>query len=200
MAQNESSKISYFNTLIFTIISGIISLLLLLTLFFDIGKKYAYLVIGVEVGIFIIIGVCIIQIINNEKKLKNMKKLSSDKISFSQCPDYFMKVENNNVINCNNDFIVTTADGKQQKLKIYPADPSITMPNSLPVNNPDVKDTFPLFYLEQSTDLKDATQQCNIVINEPNPANTSIDFQNKFKGYSKLPWTYAKSRCSPYVE
>jgi uncharacterized membrane protein YhaH (DUF805 family) len=64
MAQNDNKNTSYFNTLIFTIVAGIISLLLLLALVFKPVRDHAmYFIIALEVGIFTIIAVCIYQIV-----------------------------------------------------------------------------------------------------------------------------------------
>ena len=61
----SDSKVSYFNTMIFTIITGTFSLLLLLILLFKDGRKVLPLILTIEIGVFLIIAVCITQIIIN---------------------------------------------------------------------------------------------------------------------------------------
>ena len=68
MSGSDPKIKSYFNTLIFTIISGIFSLVLIATLFFDMFKKYIPFIVTVEIGLFLIIGYCIYKIYNNEQK------------------------------------------------------------------------------------------------------------------------------------
>lgn len=198
---NESSRVSYFNTLIFTIVSGILSLLLLLSLFIDIVKEHAfYFIIAVEIGIFTVIAICIYQIVKNEKMQKN-KKLDI-KLSFYECPDYFNKIEENSETYCYNNYQVFDARGKSYVLRIYPE--SVQLPNSLPVANIDKNEKFNLYQIEQNPEFKNAKDQCAFIVAEPD-TNTAISadqqrMMDQYKGYSTLPWTHAQSRCGPYVE
>lgn len=193
---NESSKISYFNTLIFTIISGVISLVLLMLLFFEFGKEWMYLIITVEVGIFSVIGICLYQIIKNELLINGLKKGLPQRISFSECPDYFLRGENNGVTVCNNNYPVVDNRGRKFTLRIYPLDTDL--PTSLPIPLLDVNEQIKLYEIEQSNRvLKDAKEECAVVMNEPPVGNTDL---RPFRGYSKLPWTHARSRCGPYVD
>ena len=200
---NESTKTSYFNTLIFTIVSGIISLLLLLTLFSKIVRNNAfYFIIAVEIGIFSVIAICVIKIITNEQILNNLKnKLSTQKISMNDCPDYFIKTEKDDIAICTNNYEVQTGNGRKYMLRIYPA--SVTLPNMLPVTNQDKNEKFKLYQLEQSSDLVDAKAQCAMVMTEPNINSAATAAQketlSQYKGYSSLPWLYARSRCGPYI-
>lgn len=204
MAQSESSKVSYFNTLIFTIVSGIISLILLILLFLKIGQDWAYLILTVEVGIFIVIGICVFQIIRNEKIRNNLKNNLEERISFYECPDYFNKVSIDNINYCKNDHTYTNTDGRKYTMKIYPDDPSTPLPPSLPAVNTSKNESFPLNEIEQTVQFKTAIEECNMVLNEPNLAQASSsaekDFLKKYEGYSKLPWTHARSRCAAYVD
>lgn len=196
---NENSRVSYFNTLIFTIISGIISLLLLLALFFEVGKKNAYLIIMVEIGIFTIIALCIYKIIINEKRLSKDKKQIYNKLSFQSCPDYFEKSIENDVTYCKNNFVITNADNTQKKILIYPLAATLPKP-SYPLNNSSsnpITFKFPLYNVEKSDKFKSANDECAIIMKEPPPNVVALQ---EFKDYSKLPWSYARSRCEPYVE
>jgi len=197
---NENSKISYFNTLIFTIVSGIISLLLLLALFFEIGKKYAYLIVMVEVGIFSIIALCIYQIIVNERRIASAKTQRYSKISFQKCPDYFEQItDDSNQVFCKNGFNVIYPDGSQKKILIYPSNPISQFDSILqPVTSSSAKYIqFPLYATEQSDKLKDATDQCGIIMKNPLSTDPVL---GSFTGYSDTPWTYARSRCEQYIQ
>ena len=201
---NNTSKVSFFNTLIFTIVSGVISLILLLALFLDVGKQFAYTIIVVEIGIFSVISMCIYQIIKNEKKLNKEKTGTDDKISFDKCPDYFTKVyENDNTV-CKNDFTVITPRGQQMKLRIYPVDANIPLPLTLPSAYQGKCEKFNLYQIEQNADFKSAQDQCAIILNEPpvSLAKTQAerDKMAQYEHYSKTPWTYARSKCSKYVD
>ena len=66
---NNNKRISYKNTLIYTIVTAIVSLLILALLFIPSMFDYIYFIAVIELGIFIIIGVCIYKIINYEKNL-----------------------------------------------------------------------------------------------------------------------------------
>ena len=87
----DSKKFSYKNTLIYTIITAIVSVGLLVLLAFKGFFDYIYLIAIVELGIFCIIGYCIFRIINYEKGLDRMKLNSNNFIAFNECPDYFVK-------------------------------------------------------------------------------------------------------------
>jgi len=198
---NENSKISYFNTLIFTIVSGIISLLLLLALFFEIGKKYAYIIVMVEFGIFSIIALCIYQIIINEKRIAASKTQSYNKISLQKCPDYFQQItDGNNAVHCKNGFNIIYPDQTQKKILIYPSNPTSEFPQIFPqitTSSPKYLQ-FPLYATEQSDKLKTARDQCGVIMNNP-PATDKV-LAPDFTGYSQTPWTYARSRCEQYIE
>lgn len=195
MAVSDTSKVSYFNTLIFTIVSGILSLVLLMLLFFDFGKKYIYLIVTVEIGIFTVIGICLYQIIRNEYLLNAMRKNLPERVSFVECPDFFVKQDINNVLTCKNYYSVTK-NNQNYLMKIYPINE--TLPASFRLNDAGsgVRDEFKLAHIEQSTKLlKEARDQCAVISEEPTLAELA-----EFQGYSKLPWTHASSRCGAYVD
>jgi hypothetical protein len=198
---NENSKISYFNTLIFTIVAGIISLLLLLALFFEVGRDYAYLIVMVEFGIFSIIGVCIYQIIVNEARIAAAKTQSYNKISFQKCPDYFQQITDaNNASYCKNGFNIIYPDSTQKKILIYPSNPTSQFDTNFPqVSSSSPKYlNFPLYATEQSDKLKNAKDQCGVIMKDPLPTDTIL--APLFTGYSQTPWSYARARCEQYVE
>lgn len=200
--QNENTKISYFNTLIFTIIAGIISLLLLLSLFSDkVKEKAFYFIIAVEIGIFSVVAICIFQIISNEAKLNALKKNLEAKIAFTECPDYFIRYDQDGETYCQNHYTTFDKNGTKYVMRIYPAD--IDVPVSLPTPVQDKNEKFNLLQLQQSQDLTNAKQQCAPIFQEPNIAAATSPAQadqlRQYVGYSKLPWSHARTRCAPYV-
>lgn len=200
--QNENTKISYFNTLIFTIVAGIISLLLLLSLFSDKVKNMAfYFIMAVEIGIFSVVAVCIFQILSNEAKLNAQKKTLEAKIAFTECPDYFIRSEEGGDTFCLNDYAVSDRTGNQLIMRIYPAD--VPLPDSLPATVLDKNEKFNLYQLQQSQDLTNAKQQCAPIFQEPNVNGASSPAQaeqlRQYVGYSKLPWSHARTKCAPYA-
>jgi hypothetical protein len=205
MAQNESSKVSYFNTLIFTIIAGIISLLLVLALFSDVGKKNMYLIITVEVGIFSVIAICIYQIVVNEKLASSRKNYDSERISFKECPDYYTKsIEDNSTI-CKNMYRSTDKFNNEYVLRFYPVDtqPLETVETaSGKCDFTDRKVCFDLDSIEKESKFTNAKKECAYIVSEPvaNLNGATADDVTKFAGYSKLPWTYATSRCEQYID
>lgn len=203
--QNNDSKVSYFNTLIFTIVAGIISLLLLLSLFSDTVKQNAfYFIIAVEIGIFTVIGICIFQIIANEAKLRALKKQIGAKINFYDCPEYFTKEEKDGDTLCVNNYTIRDISGKKLTLRIYPVDKDMPLPSALPTSTITKNEKFSLYQIEQDPEFKTAKDQCAFVLSEPNVNSATSSAQkerlNRYVGYSKLPWMHARSRCAAYVD
>ena len=88
---NPNKKISYTNTLFFTIFNAIFAIILVLLLFFRIiPSEYMYFIIGVEVGVVLIVAYCIYRIIRFEKFLEAMRNPKNLYIPFDSCPDYFV--------------------------------------------------------------------------------------------------------------
>lgn len=201
MSQNESSKISYFNTLIFTIVSGIVSLILLLTLVMSpkVKEHAFYFVVAVEIGIFAIIVYCIYQIMFNESKLRYADITS--KISFYECPDYFVKTYQGADTLCVNNYQVTDDNDNKFLLRIYPEDQPL--PTELPIQTTSKSEKFNLYHIEQTQDFKNAKDECAFILNEPqvNLATSAAkqELLNQFVGYSKLPWMHARSRCGTFA-
>lgn len=199
--QNENTKISYFNTLIFTIIAGIISLLLLLSLFSEKVKEMGfYFIVAVEIGIFSVVAICIYQIISNEAKLNALKKNQEAKIAFTECPDYYIKYDQDGETYCANNYTVMDALGNRLVMRIYPSDTRLP---DLPASVQDKNEIFNLYQLQQSKDLTNAKQQCGPIFQEPNINAASTPAQaeqlRQYIGYSKLPWSHARTRCAPHA-
>ena len=72
-------KKSYYNTLIFTIIAGVVSVALLCILILKKGQEYMPFIVTLEIGIFSIIALCITMILVNEfRQSKKMDKASAN--------------------------------------------------------------------------------------------------------------------------
>ncbi len=199
MGRIEEKK-SYKNVMIFTIISGIFSVLLVTVLLFT--GKYIPLIITLEIGIFLIIIITIIRIylLTRQSDTFTLKN-----VNFDQCPDYYsVKRGVNNREICSNEYITTDANGRQVITKFFP----FTQPNEVTV--PETHETgydtidddkkYKQFYLSEiPTALKSVNDQCKIIKGEPVTASNfqgvSSANQLNFKEYSLLPWTYMKSKC-----
>ena len=87
----NTNHASYYNVLVFTIITGIFSLILLLLLFLDEFNGFIKFVITVEICLFAIIVWCI-YIITKASKKKDLPNLV---INYGDCPDYYIKNTDN---------------------------------------------------------------------------------------------------------
>lgn len=201
MADNATKKLSYFNTLIFTIISGLISLILLALLFFKIGDNYILAIILIEVGIFSVIGYCIYQIIHNEFLINQLKNSDNVLISFDKCPDYFLsKIDNNGNTYCSNEYIYEDAAMNKFVIKLYPegqTPPTQHNPTKLDKLSGTTMapegpiDKFYINDINNNNTLKTNEDKCAPIFKD------STD-PNGVHGYAQLPWTYLKSQCESY--
>lgn len=102
----ESGVQNYINTLIFCIVVKGVTILLLILLLFEVGQKFAYLILTVELGLVAIVIISLIQIRGYEKKkLEEAEKAKKLEGQASVCPDYFVKFvsgSNNEVVSCSN--------------------------------------------------------------------------------------------------
>jgi hypothetical protein len=194
---SSNTKISYFNTLVFTIITGVASLVLLSLLFFDIGKEFIYFIITFEIGIFVIIAYCITKIILGEMSKK--KNTTGYVVSFDQCPEYYVKENIEGVEYCNNEF--TTVDkitGRKYLMKLFPAEINNfpVEPEQTVIKGPKAGSTtydyFPMRNLENDPDFRTMEEKCNLLFKAP---TSNEDKYKEHTFYTYIPWTYAKSRC-----
>uniref|UniRef100_A0A6C0BEE3 Uncharacterized protein n=1 Tax=viral metagenome TaxID=1070528 RepID=A0A6C0BEE3_9ZZZZ len=198
MSSSPSKSISYYNTLIFTIISGIISLLLLIALFFDIFKDYITFIITVEVGIFIIIGGCIWAIIANEQLIDKYKQAKNFNIDFTTCPDYFIQRNEGGKNICSNEYITEDEYKNKFLTKIYPVDnidknemyplPKLHVHSYVDSTKP--YDKYDSSIIETATDLKETRDKCAAVLGQ----------NINYKLYSAMPWTSAIARCESFAK
>ena len=95
MATNSAEQSSqYVNTMVFCIIAGIISMMLLLLIMSasERIKKLSTFIITVEVGLLVIIVLAIWRLIYYEHKaLKQAQTATGNKLSVNSCPDYWTR-------------------------------------------------------------------------------------------------------------
>lgn len=101
----------YLNTLIFCLVAKSITVLILVALVFQPVRKFAYLILTIELGLVAIV----IYSLYSMKQYENQMKQQYDNImnaplSIDSCPDYFVKDIQNDQTICNNSY--TTPDGK----------------------------------------------------------------------------------------
>lgn len=188
---NDSKKTSYYNTLIFTIVAGIISVLLLLTLMFKRLRQFLPFIITLEIGIFLIIAWCVTVIYLNEKDMEK-KRNEATSIQFDKCPDYFVKTTEGDKLMCVNQYMYIDDKNNQYWMKIYPINESVTLPSNL--NSGTNLDAFPLMSLEQDSTLKSYKEKCSPLFNPSRPLNSQG--QDPYLHYDKLPWTTMRGKCA----
>ncbi len=83
---------NYLNTLIFCIVAKAITICMLALLLFDWGKRLAYLILTIEVGLIAIVIYALWSISQYEKKVRKAREdmLKGD-ANITTCPDYFTK-------------------------------------------------------------------------------------------------------------
>jgi hypothetical protein len=90
--ETTNNQSQYINTMVFCIVAGIISSMLLLLVFNanEVVRAYGPLVITVEVGLILIIIIAIWNIIAFENKVERAAKSAFDaKLNVTTCPDYW---------------------------------------------------------------------------------------------------------------
>ncbi len=194
----NNQRISYFNTLIFTIISGIASLLLLCSLFFETFKKYFVCIVTIEIGIFIIIAYCIYKIVKNDNFLKDLLAHNKIVINFDECGDYFIRrTDNKGLYYCSNDYVITDDTNTSYIMKIYPSSMDLPLTNSL--NYSGSNTSFASGNRLESYQLRELADNSNFATNTDRcrPLYQNV---TGYSGYNQVPWTYARSRCESYHE
>lgn len=115
---------SYVNTLVFSIIAGLVSIALLVALIMSpaVGD-YAYIVVTVEIGLVLIIVHALYRILSYESSMRRAASLTSKRqIIADTCPDYFTTgYDMNGSISCTNLFRGTDNTGKQFLMAYVPS-------------------------------------------------------------------------------
>lgn len=204
MSSGENDKkISYFNTLIFTIVTGIISLCIVGLLFFEVGQKMIYFIIAFEIGVFILITYCIYRIASADKKLSKSK--DGYVLKFNECPDYFSRYINpneNGRVECINNYIVKDRNGQVYLSTITPAkyeNENVTVPGTVPEIPSTTAPPYTrvvLNALEKDENFPKNDDKCGLIFKTPvakEPKTTP------YRAYASVPWTYMRSRCESFV-
>jgi len=191
----KNREISYFNTLIFTIVAGVVSILLLSSLFFSAMKPYIVAIITIEIGIFIIIGYCVYKIIKNDNTIRDLLKKNKIVINFDECADYYVRrTRPDGKQYCSNDYVITDETNTKYIMKIIP--PSSSVPAANPIN-----------YASSNTTFNESRRETYLLSELADNSNWAT-YQEKCKplyeevlGYSEykdMPWTYIRSRCDSF--
>lgn len=197
----SQNKISYFNTLMFTIFTGIVSLGVLSFLFFDFGKKFIYFIIAFEVGVFMLIAYCLYKIISGDKKINAKDKYV---VRFDECPDYYSKKIIEGKEYCFNEYVVKDNAGNVKVIKITPAeiggvkqdpDSAITL-TDIVEPNAKLYAKFELHKLENDDNIPTYEEKCKYLFKQP-PVDEKY---NSYRQFTYIPYTYAKSRCESLAE
>lgn len=100
----EDRQSRYLNTMVFAIVAGLISLMLLLLILnaSEMVKSYSFFIITVEIGLVLVIGTAIYRIIRQEYKLhKEHETGLMNKVNVDSCPDYWTRSGNT----CKNELV-----------------------------------------------------------------------------------------------
>lgn len=186
---DAEQRVAYFNTLVFTIISGIVSLGILIFMFFKPAAKLFPFLITVEVGIFLIIIITITQIIKAEKEKDKYKNKKNFTINFTTCPDYYVERNEGDKTICSNEYIVEDENKLKHILKILPATETFPETHITTYTTDSATDKFNNLVIDNAKELKDNLGKC-----------AALDGRNEaFKAYSKIPWSGVHARCDSYI-
>ena len=120
MSQSKTNL--YFTTMIFTIVSGLICLGLLVLLIYgpETTRQYSPLIITIQVGLLLNIIIAVLRIMYIENKLDDVTKNSRDNLlSVKECPDYWTLGGNTNGRRvCNRTYSVRTDDSQTVEYKL----------------------------------------------------------------------------------
>lgn len=95
--QMNKDQSQYINTMVFCVVAGIISLMLLLLIMnaSDLVRNYSAYIITVEIGLVLVIVLAIYRIIAYEQRLrKESINGTSNKLNIDSCPDYWTRYGN----------------------------------------------------------------------------------------------------------
>lgn len=193
---NDNKKITYRNTIIYTILAAIVSLGLLVLLAFKSFFDYIYLIAIIEIGIFIIIGYCIYKIITYEKSFEKLKDQKRYYIPFSECPDYYVKkFSNNGEPFCSNEYRVKDANDNTFLMKVYPD--TVPLPTKhdaiTSVDQSQKYEKFWLNQIENAKELRTTKDKCSVLSVQPTDPKLA-----KYRGFNNVPWTYVRGRCEGF--
>lgn len=202
---NSDKQKSYFRTLIFTVFAFIVSIGLLVLLWFK--RDLMVFISLIEVFIFIIIGYCITNIVEFEKTLQEMRSAANYTLKLDSCPDYYIKRRDaeQNLDFCSNEYVVVDKNspvGKKLIMKILPELADVNSNPTFPVqhstdflNDPYNKTGLPRpidkFYLSTLDQFATTKDKCDVI-----SPYTTVGDKAGLQDLKQVPWTYARSRCN----
>lgn len=192
----EKYNLSYYNLLIFTIITAIVSTFLIIVVYLQDSSKYMPFIITLISGIVFIIVYCIVKIYFNDKEI------AKQILTFAKCPEYFNKKTIDGKEICTNDSVYYDENNKQYILKVYPVSSRPTtetypFPSKLETTfrSTDNKyEKFPLSEINQTPSFTTNSKKCAPIygsISDPN--------LKSFNQYALTPWTNFKSQCESII-
>lgn len=190
---------SYINTLVFTLVVGLLSLLLLLGMIFTTAMgTYAWFVITLEVGFFAIILWNLIQITTYESRVRKMTHNAAKNSLVAQtCPDYFtMSYSTTGETECINVFKGVSPAKERFIMLFVPStsseqvvdDATKSTMTRFTVNPPDMKIAMKTF---EEKRVEDA---CKIVQGRADLASSPSEPNN----YT-VPWTDLRNKCEGFA-
>jgi hypothetical protein len=198
----ETRKISYFRTLIFTIMAAVFSLALMGLLFFKVAYDYIIAIVAVQLGVFAIIGYCIYIIVKREKMMDEMKNPKNYLVRFDDCPDYFTKVHDpiSGKHFCSNEYIVSHPQDSMKKTIMKIVEENVELPEKHIVGYPLTGSVAPtdkfMIHTFKSAALNDNQTRCSLFDESKPIVSMNNDHVPNRTEYRKLPWTSVKSRCN----
>ncbi len=199
---DDTRRVSYVRTLVFTIFAAVLSIALFGVLFIRGAQDYLVAITILELGIFVIIFTCIVAIVNNEKKLASMKDPANYVIKFDECPNYYVKRYDTPTKQffCSNEYIVADKRNPTSKLimKINDAgdmsapdthsNTFVTKNSSGITQDPPRWDKFMLNDIYKKLD--NDKERCSAVSRGGQDKPTDA-----IQGYRTIPWTSVQERC-----
>ena len=197
----------YINTMIFSIVAGIISLILLASLMFvPSSRVFVFGIATIEVGLVTIIVVAIVSIIRYERSIKALAQQGANYlVKVDTCPDYFSNtytkpssvqstslgsvistassVETKGGIKCSNGF--TTPDGNKTYYFVKLGCSAVNASDkSCAIDSTIIDSTKYNIQLKDMANMKPAELCAKVNIVDPK------------SGYANIPWTDIKGRCN----
>lgn len=209
---NSLKQQSYFRTLVFTVMAALVSVMLMVLVFFvPQTRDYLALIITIQIGLFLIIAYCIRSVMNKEKDFDNMSNPDNYVVKFDSCPDYFNRKLDavSKRFYCSNEYVVPHPyDPSRQviaKMMLHdPTNVAIQFPDNHSneyMNTQGAVASKPLpsekFYIDVLYDksLKTIADKCALV-DESSVREVPNDPIENRKEYKQLPWTSVRSRCN----
>lgn len=159
---------NYLNTLIFCVVAKTVTIVLLALMVIEKVRYFAYLLLTVELGlILIIIGALFVISGYNKKLTKAQNEFAKSKIGSLNCPDYYLKINDEEGMSYCED-MYKTPDGKFA----YKFSDSISSSNQTYFSKIPIETDFINKTVEEACQLASSKQ------------------------YSDISWTSLKSKCT----